>query len=182
MRRSQKILLSITFLSILIALGSLDAALTQKTLFIPTDAGVAKKAGPDVAAVGLKLGFIMTNTNEEFLLQNVLPPNTTLSARVLLRQDDRAGALAWIDSKDVKTIFAKIKQTLRSSFSPELKDLIDETQAEPGKPPRDILSFSDLGVHPDRILIVRVRERLYEFHVTGGKEEVVDGLLNALTD
>jgi hypothetical protein len=85
-------------------------------------------------------------------------------------------------SADVKTIFTNLRKSLRISFSPDLKDVIDETQSEPGKPPRDVLSFLDPAIAPDRLLFVRIRQRLYEFHVTAGSEKDVNELIDALTD
>ncbi len=186
MTSSKKSLVTLGFLLILIGLASADAIITRGTLHIPerngADGGVSKKPGPDVVAVTLAQGFAVTDTSDTFLLTTILPPGTTLSSRTLLQNDDRVGALAWIDSPDVKRTLRILREHLRSSFSKELQNLIDETQSEAGKPPRDILSFRDPAILGERVVFARVRERLYEFHVTAGKEASIDGLLNALTE
>lgn len=182
MSASQKILAASALIVILLSLGTVDYLLTNGTMRIPTDGGIAKMKGSDIVAIAIARGFIPVNTTEDFLLAKILPAGTTLSSRVLLMKDDRVAALAWIESPEVKTIFTTLKQRLRPSFSPKLQDLIDETQSEPGKPPRDILSFRDPAIHSDRLVFARVRDRLFEFHVTDGKEDAVDGLLDALTE
>lgn len=181
---AQKSLATIAFALILLSLGVADALLTRGTLKLPAQspAGVAKKAGPDVQAIARTQGFAIAPTTEAFLFARVLPPGAPLSAIVLLRENDRAAAVGWIDSPEVKSILAALKERLRGSFSSRLTDLIDETRSDPGRPPRDVLSFRDPGILPDRVVIVRVRERLYEFHVRAGEEEVIDNLLNTLTE
>ena len=187
MTRYPKILITSGFLLVLLALGTTDALLTRSTLWLPSkDAevreGVAKRGEPDVEAVARTKEFTVTQGTDAFLMQQVLPAGQELAARVLLKDDDRAAAIAWIDSPHVKNIFTRLKAKLRFTFSGELRDLIDETQTQPGKPPRDVLSFLDPAIHENRILVVRIRERLYEFHVVGGHEGEVDGLIDALTD
>ncbi len=170
----------------LIGLGTTDALLTRSTLRIPerngADGGVRKKPGPDVVATAQARGFAVTDTSDTFLLTKILPPGTMLPSHTLLQENDRVGALAWVDSPDVKRTLRILREHLRSSFSAGLQHLIDETQSEPGKPPRDILSFRDPAILGERVVFARVRERLYEFHVTAGKEAAVDGLLNTLTE
>ena len=182
MTSTKKFLTALGFLLLLLALGSADALLTRGTLHFPTDGGVGKKLEPDVVAIAQATGFSVTDSGEEFLLQKIVPPGTVISSHVLLRNNDRAGAIGWVESGEVKTTFRILKEKLRSSFSTQLKDLIDETQTEAGKPPRDILSFHDPAILGDRVVFARVRQRLYEFHVTAGKEADMNALVDALTE
>ncbi len=178
----QKLLATLGFLAILLILGTADALLTGGTLRMPASAGVVKQSGPDVLALLQARGFVIEETNEDFLLQAILPPGTPLTSRVLLQNNDRVAALAWIDSPDVKRSLATLRGKLHASFSPDLRDLIDETQSQLGKPPRDLLSFSDPTIHSERIVFARVRQRLYEFHVRDGKEKEIDSLVDAFTE
>ncbi len=182
MTATRKLLLTLGLIVILLSLGAADALLTRDTLRVPTDGGIAKMKGADILAVAGAQGFTPVYSTEDFLLAKILPAEAQVSSRVLLLNNDRVTALAWIESPDVQTIFTALRQRLRPSFSPQLQDLIDETQSEPGKPPRDILSFRDPAIHSDRLLFARVRDRLFEFHVTDGKEAQVNGLLDALTN
>jgi hypothetical protein len=145
-------------------------------------AGVQKQDGPDVFDV-LNGKLIVTEvTSEQSLIGRILPAGSKVDSRVLLKQDDRIAYLAWIDAPDVKSVFSALKEALHSSFSPQMKDLVDETQQPDGHPVRNVLSFFDPAIHEDRLLFVRVRQRLYEFHVTPGKEQEVQDLMNALTE
>ncbi len=172
------------FTLILLTFGTADYLLTRSTLRLPSPAGVTKQVGPDVLAAAESLGFTIAETTEQNLLPHVIPPGarSTFSAHVLLKDNDRAATIGWIDAPDVKSIFTALRKTLRLSFSDALEDLVDETQSQSGKPPRDVLSFRDPAIHPDRLLFVRIRERLYEFHVTAGQEREIDMLIDALTE
>lgn len=183
------------FLIVLAGLAAADIALTSEAWILPTSEEqddavlgdtslppIRKKPGPDVAAVASALQFTSTASDEGTLIERVLPEGFPVYKRVLLDRNDRAAMLAWIDSPQVRDVYANAKKELRQSFSPDLKDLIDERQAERGKPPRDVLSFLDPALHSDRILIVRVRQRLYELHVKGGKEPEIDRFIDALTE
>ena len=189
---ANKLLAATAFVTVLISLGVLDAAVNRGRLVFPTDstneeaqdasAGVRKRVGPDVSAAALREGFLTAETDEESLLGRILPPSLVIASRVLLRGNDRAAAVFWIDSTDMRRHFSTLRQALRASFSTQLRELIDETQTEEGKPPRDVLSFMDPAIRPDRVVFVRVRQRLYEFHVTTGKEKEIDRLVDSLTE
>jgi hypothetical protein len=171
------------FVLLLMLLAGIDAAVHGGSLWMPgSEDGVVKQTEPDPVTVAKAQGMTATNGTERQLLPSVLQPGTTVTAKVLLKNNDRAATIAWVDSPDVKTIFTNLRKSLRISFSPDLKDVIDETQSEPGKPPRDVLSFLDPAIAPDRLLFVRIRQRLYEFHVTAGSEKDVNELIDALTD
>ena len=184
MSRTPKSLVAIIFLLILLLLGTTDVLLTKGTLRFPPQEGVAKKTGPDVILIAEAQGFAIIETTEQNLLPTVLSAaaRSTFTARVLLKDDDRAATIGWIDSPDVKEIFTELRKHLRSSFSPRLTDLIDVTQTAEGKAPRDVLSFRDTGILEDWALFVRVRERLYELHVKEGREGEINALIDALTE
>lgn len=183
MSNAQKILATAFFTLILLTLGTADYVLTQGTLKLPPREGIAKKAEPDVATVAESQVFTVTETTERQLLEErAVKGKRTVWGRVLLKENDRAATIAWIDAPDVKEIFTALRKDLRPKFSSDFHDLIDETQSQPGKPPRDVLSFRDPRVHPERLLFVRVRERLYELHVKEGHEKDIDGLIDALTE
>lgn len=173
-----KLLAAGIFVLILLVLGTADATLTRETLRLPGEFS----AEPDVIAVSEAHGFSVSNTTEQQLLGAVVPNGTVLSSRVLLLRNDRAATVAWVDSPNVTSYFTELRKVLRPVFSPQLRDLIDESQPEHGKAARDVLSFSDPAIHSDRLLFVQVRNRLYEFHVSPGSEAPVDDLLDALTE
>ncbi|NOS68139.1 MAG: hypothetical protein HOO67_07330 [Candidatus Peribacteraceae bacterium] len=182
---SKKLLLCLVFILILLTMGTADYILTGGTFKFPSaQEGIAKKTEPDVTVIAESQGLSVTETTERNLLSAVLPATarTGLSARVLLKDNDRAATIAWIDSRDVKEIFTALRKSLRPKFSVKLLDLIDETQSQAGKPPRDVLSFLDPAINPERLLFVRVRERLYEIHMTEGHEDEVNRLIDALTE
>lgn len=180
----RKLVTALVFLLILLALGTSDFFLTRDTLRFPLQEGVTKQTGPDVVAIATAQGFTVAETTEQNLLPHVIPlgARSTFSTHVLLKDDDRAATIGWIDAPDVKAIFTALRKNLRPQFSAELEDLIDETQSEPGKPPRDILSFRDPGILDDRAVFVRVRERLYELHVKEDRVSDIDKLIDALTE
>lgn len=195
MSRTGKILTAGIFLVVLTGLSAMDVAFTGDAWILPSyqepDDLIAddtslpplrRKPGPDVVATAERLNFAVVAADEDTLTKRVLPAGFPLSTRALLLRNDRAAAIAWMDSPQVREIFTNIKRQLRSSFSPDLRDLIDERQAERGKPPRDVLSFLDPAIHPDRILLVRVRQRLYEFHVVKDAEGAIDSLIDELTE
>ena len=99
----------------------------------------------------------------------------------LLLHGDRAGLIAWTESAEVKNYFLALKEALHASFSPRVKDLLDETQRIPGKPPRNFLSFLDECLSPERLVFLRVRERLYEIRITEGNDEAIFRAVDELT-
>ncbi|MBI2636231.1 hypothetical protein HYW84_02810 [Candidatus Peregrinibacteria bacterium] len=182
---AHKILSALGFILILLALGTADYLITRDSIkFLPAQEGTAKHIGPDVVAVAAAHGFAVTDTTERNILPAVLPVASrgTFFPRVLLKDNDRAATIGWIDSSDVKMIFTMLRKHLRQSFSPSLADLIDETQSQAGKPPRDVLSFRDSGIMEERAVFVRIKERIYELHVKEGFERDMNRLIDALTE
>ncbi len=62
-----------------------------------------------------------------------------------------------------------------------MTDLKDETLRSDTGLVRNYLTFLDPSLSTERLIFVRVRERLYEFHVVTGKEEVMNILIQSLT-
>ena len=148
----------------------------------PPPTGVAKQEGPDIFDIFNRLQLATETTDETSLLARAVPANQKTESRVLLQDNDRLAFIAWTESPDVKTYFLSLKEALTTAFSSELQDLVDEVQEREGKPTRNVLSFFDPGIHEERVLFFRVRQRLYEFHITPGKEPMVQELMDALTE
>lgn len=147
-----------------------------------TPEGAVRKRESDIFSVIAALGFTAQETQEQGILPAVVREGQQVRKVVLLREDDRAGLLLWIETPDVKQVFLVLKETLRSLFSPEVRDLLDEVQVIPGRPPRNFLTFSDPKLSEERLVFVRVRERLFEFHIASAKEDAMYKLVEALTE
>ena len=148
---------------------------------VPSE-GVRKQSGPDVIAYLKDEEIEITQTREQSLSEQIIPASVaTVQSRILMQDDDRLGLIAWTDSPQVKVYYLALKEALHTTFSPELRDLIDETQRREDKPPRNLLTFVDPVISEERIVFVRVRERLYEFHVAEGKDEEIFGIIEGLT-
>lgn len=184
MSTAWKVSVAAAFAGVLVVLGAADGLLTRSALLLPeqAQAGVPKQTGPDVAALARARGIMVLDSNEEQLLSTVLPPGTPMESHVLLLNNDRIATVAWVDDPDVRRWLLRLKVSLQASFSPGLRDLIDERQTEPERPPRDILSFIDPAIRSDRVVVLRVRQRLYEFHVVEGKEREVNTLVDVLSN
>jgi len=142
---------------------------------------VAKNNGPEVATVIGAEGLTTSESSDLSLLSQVVTGEASVESLAVLSEGDRAGSVTWVQTGDVKTIFISLKEALLSSFSSEVRDLRDETVQEAGKPVRNILTFFDPSLSEERIVFVRVRERLYEFHIATGKEETMNGVIEGLT-
>lgn len=138
--------------------------------------------GPDVLLTLTRLGFEIENSNELTILRTVIPQGEAdVQTYALLIKGDRAGLIAWTESAQVKSYFLALKEALHASFSPRVIDLLDETQRLPGKPPRNFLTFLDEGLSPERLVFLRVRERLYEIRITEGNDEKIFEAVEELT-
>lgn len=203
-----KVLASLGILTLMIALGATDALLIEGGLpkpVLPDEpyasetpqppqtssvagessssiAGVKKAMGPDVLLTLTRLGFEIERSSELTILRTVIPEGAAeVNTYALLLHGDRAGLIAWTESAEVKNYFLALKEALHASFSPRVKDLLDETQRIPGKPPRNFLSFLDEGLSPERLVFLRVRERLYEIRITEGNDEAIFRAVDELT-
>jgi hypothetical protein len=174
---------------LLLGIGTADAILTRDVNILPvlpaeddTTTGVPRPAGPELAEIWEDLSITTGETGENSILQSIVTPETEVQSQALLKNNDRLAYFSWVETPEAKIYFTALKQALSSSFSSELQDLVDETQERPGKPVRNVLSFLDPAIHEERILFVRVRQRLYEFHVAEGREAEVQGVMDALTE
>ena len=149
----------------------------------PTPSGSVRKAqGPDIMETLVSNSFTFSETREKFILAPVVEKSTdTLSAKALLIDGDRAGAIGWISSPHVKKHYIVLKEALHSAFTPDVQNLLDETQRRENHPTRNLLTFLDTGILPERVVFVRVRERLYEFHIAEGSSDVIFNLIEDLT-
>lgn len=138
--------------------------------------GVSRNAGPAVKEVLMERGYTWTDLSETALLETVLG-STDVQKIALLRNEDRAAGLAWIDVPDAKEVLFALKQAMLQNFSGNVTDVVDETRRPADAAPHDILSFRDPAIGPERLLFVRVRTRLYEFHIREGFEPEIDALV-----
>ncbi len=146
----------------------------------PVPKGVPKNAGRSVEEILAANGYVQSDTDEQSVMA-ASATNTEVRTMTLLKDDDRAAFMAWIDTPDVKTIFALLKQTLAQSFSGQVQELIDETVRPPNGIPRDVLAFIDPTIGEERFVFIRVKTRLYEFHVPAGKDEMIADLIEQLS-
>jgi len=140
-----------------------------------------KASGINVEDVLAKLQLVKQETNEASFLLLTAPDKTKVKTHVLLRNNDRAFLFSWIESDDVKSIFAGLKKALQEQFSGKVTDLVDETQTPTGGPLVDYLSFVDPALSAERIVFLRVRTRLYELHVAENGDAVLDQLVTELS-
>jgi len=156
--------------------GSVSSAIVENPAVTPP---VAKQEGVNVAAAMSQLGYeTQSSTDLSMLSQVVTGQPQTL---VLLKNSDRVGSVTWIDSPQVKSFFISLKEGLLSAFSPNVQDLRDETVQGEGQPVRNVLTFLDPSLSEERLVFVRVRERLYEFHIANGKDTEMQALIEVLT-
>ncbi|MBI3331771.1 hypothetical protein HYZ99_02315 [Candidatus Peregrinibacteria bacterium] len=196
----KKFLIAAGFLLFLVSFAAVDALLTSDYTLLPgmddgtpdtnaveavpvqDGAGVAKRSGPNILEALNVLQITSQNTDTQSLLRRVIPETTPVTTLVLLKDGDRIGLLSWVESPQVKVYFLSLKEALHTSFSPKMSDLADETQKREGKPIRNFLTFLDPGIDPERLVFIRVRDRLYEFHIAEGKDEAMFSLVERLTD
>lgn len=185
----QKTLLTGTvFAAVLLALGGADALFTGARTVLPsplaatvTEAGIVKNNGPTVGEVLKSLGIETTASSTQSLLARIAGETGKVQSMVLLKNNDRIASFSWMESPDVKRTFSALKDALHSSFSGTVTDLTDEVRTTPDRPVSNFLTFRDTGIDPERLVFLRVRERLYELHVADGKEVEVNALLEALS-
>jgi len=212
MRMRNPTTLTVGLLTVLVALGTFDALLVEnKKLLIqlqqpepPQEVAVVANSGSSSAAQsstapagGIRKieepNVLEILTVEQFnfadparersLLEQIIPSGVaTVQAKVLVKDGDRIGLIAWADSPQVKIYLLALKEALHSTFSPEMRDLVDEVQEREGKALRNLLTFLDPAINEERVVFIRIRERLYEFHVAEGKDAVVFDLIETLTN
>lgn len=139
-----------------------------------------KRQARGVDAAFGALGLQQQQTREISLLHVTSPTSVTVNTVVLLQENDRAMLFAWLDSNDAKTIFATLKESLQATFSTQVRDVTDQTLAPPDGAVTDVLSFIDPALSSEKIIFGRTRTRVYEIHVTRGKEELATKLIAEL--
>jgi hypothetical protein len=144
-----------------------------------TPSAVAKRPGIDVPALLKELGFETKFQHESTLLEQVAKTTIPIEYRTLLI-NDRIGSIAWIDGPTAKSTFTSLKEKLLVFFSSNVTNVVDETVQQPGQPVVNRLSFLDPAISPERFVLLRIRERLYELHITPGQEKAIDPLISAL--
>lgn len=150
----------------------------------PPEGGVSKNDGPDILTTLIGHGFTFGDTpeSERIVLSRIVPAGEAVTEqRVLMHKGDRAGSIAWVSSPNVKRYYLSLKDLLHVSFTPKVRDLVDETQRRENRPTRNLLTFMDEGLLPERVVFVRVRERLFELHIAEGKSESIFDLIEDLT-
>ncbi len=148
----------------------------------PPPGGVRKYDGPDVMAILVSNGLTTSENRDKMVLTRVIPESEQVYVYALLKDGDRAGAMAWVHSPNVKRHWLVLKEALHTAFTAEVQDLLDETQRREGHPTRNLLTFFDPGLFPERVVFIRVQERLYEFHVAEGQSEKIFNVIEELTE
>ncbi|MEQ1771939.1 MAG: hypothetical protein ABL879_19115 [Devosia sp.] len=154
---------------------------SSKSGVVKKGVSTKKASGINVEEVLAKLQLVTQQTNEASFVQLTAPDASKVKTYVLLRNNDRAFLFSWMESDDVKSIFAGLKQALQEQFSGKVTDLIDETRSQAGGPPVDYLTFKDPALSAERIVFLRVRTRLYEIHIAANGEALVDQLVTELS-
>ena len=154
---------------------------TGATVPLPPGQGVKKNQGPAVETIATQLGMSVSENAELTMLAQVAGDAPGVQSYSLVQNGDRIGSVTWVESPDVKTIFITLKEALLPAFSPKLTGLRDETLQETGKPVRNLLTFFDPALSEEQLVFVRVRERLFEFHIATDKEEAMQSFIDAQT-
>lgn len=157
-----------------------DVATTPTDSTVPAGA-VAKAKGPNVEDIAREQSMELRPGNDLTLLAQVASDGPAVQSFALMKDQDRIGSVAWIESSAVKETFTALKEALIAAFSPGLQDLKDETIQGADKPTRNLLTFLDPSLSEERIVFIRVRERLYEFHVALGKEPAMNEFVEIVT-
>ncbi|MBU0458280.1 hypothetical protein KJ652_04420 [Patescibacteria group bacterium] len=193
---------AIGIVAILLILGTADALLTDAVLpqaqvpEMPTQPlppppkppnttstnGIQRTSGPNVLDTLINNRFTFDSSREDSLIGMIISDGTEVNSRVLIKDGDRAGFIAWTESPRVKVYYLALKEALHTSFTPNVHDLIDETKRQLGKPVTNLLTFMDPGISEDRLVFIRVRERLFEFHIPEGKDDLIFELVEKLTE
>ncbi len=142
--------------------------------------GVATPQQVDVTEAITSLGFTEEPAREQSFLEAAATADQEVKTSVLLHGGDRAVLFAWIESPGVKDTFSTLKRGLQQTFSPQLTGLVDVTAQEGSGPVVNTLSFTDPAISPEKLIFLRVRTRLYEFHIAEGAEDEVAGLIEEL--
>lgn len=191
MRPWVRIATATIFVAILLGLGIADALLTNRSFIFPntenasssedTAGTVAKNNGIALDAILKDEGITTSSTNDQSLLSRIVGSTAAVHTQVLLKDNDRIAFFSWIENPEVKKEFDIIKDTLHASFSPNVSDLRDVTEFPTNGPPRNVLSFRDPALGEEKMVFLRVRQRLFEIHIAKDKDADADSLVEALS-
>jgi hypothetical protein len=195
MQLRSRILLSVGFTTLLVALGASDAFLTKGTMKFPSpltaqvapmantgpSAGIVRHNGPSVESILQAQSLALLPASQQSLLSRIVKDPSQVRTVALLKDDTRIALFSWMETSNAKTYFTALKDALHSSFSSAIQDLRDEMELSSTRPARNILTFKDPAIDPERIVLLRIRQRLFELHVTDGKNADVDALVEALS-
>lgn len=146
------------------------------------EGAVRKNTGPEVSDAIAAVEDFSTDESEDLsLITQIVKDGTPVRGLAILHDGDRAGSVTWVESGNVKNYFMALKEALLGTFSPDVTGLKDETLQEEGAPVRNLLTFTDPALSEEKLVFIRVRERLYEFHVADGKDAVMSTLIEELT-
>lgn len=146
------------------------------------EGAVRKNTGPEVSdTIASVEGFSTDESEDLSLITQIVKDGTPVRGLAILHDGDRAGSVTWVESGNVKNYFMALKEALLGTFSPDVTGLKDETLQEEGAPVRNLLTFTDPALSEEKLVFIRVRERLYEFHVADGKDAVMSMLIEELT-
>ena len=127
------------------------------------------------------MGYTLKLSTDLSMIGQVVGTTVPVNALTILKDNDRIGAVVWIESPEVKTTFNSLKDALLATFSPQVKDLEDTTKIDPGMPIRNVLTFLDPSLSEERLTFVRVGERFLEFHSVVGKEDAMSKAIESLS-
>lgn len=185
-----KWILSIGVLGVMAAFAVTDALFVAEPLpFIAKLTGqtatgsgtvVQKQESINVLDAIAELDMEAKTTSEDFFLPALLE-DTTVQTRAIVGNNDRLGSIAWVESSEVKAYYQALKQALHKNFTGDVADLKDQTSREPDEPVRNQLTFYDPGISSQRLLFLRVRDRLYEVRIELGSEEQIQPLVDELS-
>jgi len=162
-------------------MSSSSAMSESKPSIIKKGSSTQKKSGPDPSAIFQSMDLTPEETNEKSLIGLAAAGLAEAESVVLLRDNDRAFFFSHIQSGNVKKILGALKLALQEEFSADLKDLVDETRTPDDGPPVDYLSFLDPAISSERIVFLRVRDRLFELHIAENGQSMIDDLLADLS-
>ncbi len=184
MTNSAKITTTVLLLLVLTGIGAADYYLAGRES-VADVVGQQQTNGTAKAGEGnpediLRAINVTVQPSEDLTFLAQVAKNAPVRSVIILQDGDRAGSVSWLDG-DSKQAFIALKEALLSAFSAQVSALSDTTIQEEGKPTRNVLTFRDPALSEETLTFVRVRERLYEFHTTAGKEAVMKQAVDALT-
>lgn len=190
MRMLPKLLLGAVLLGSIATLVTTDALVVERKLTAnllarfqgEEDIGEGEPKQPDYLNGLLgRFGFESTETEEFSILTRLLPEDLA-HTRVLLRDNDRAGLMAWGSTDDAEGTYRALKDALLPSFSEALEGLSDEVHGPPDDPWFELLTFRDPALAEERLLFLHKDDALYEFHIAEGQDDAFRALITALTE